>query len=55
MHRTTSLAPNYCYRCGNVASIFRILGDGETEVEVFEPVPSQGRIVPAREVTPYFL
>jgi len=48
-------APNYCYRCGNVASILK-LEDAETRTpKVFEAMPDDKRVIPARQVTPYFL
>lgn len=44
-------APNYCYRCGNVASIMEVK-DAEFEPEktfkIFHAVPDQERLAPAR-------
>ena len=49
-------APNYCYRCGNVASILEFSADAETkEPKLFEAVPSSQRVVPSKVTTPYFL
>ena len=39
-------APNYCYRCGNVAAILTINIDGEVAFSVFEPRPQHMRTVP---------
>jgi serine/threonine-protein phosphatase PP1-1 len=45
-------APNYCYRCGNVASIMT-LGQGiedappEPDFKIFSAVPDHRRAVPA--------
>ena len=66
-------APNYCYRCGNVASILQI-SDVDTRIpklfEVrlswisqirsvlqfyFQAVPDDQRVIPSKQVTPYFL
>ena len=65
-------APNYCYRCGNVASILQI-SDVDTRIpklfEVrlsgiyltytqefyFQAVPDDQRVIPPKQVTPYFL
>ncbi len=32
-------APNYCYRCGNLASILNLKGDGSQEFTVFNAAP----------------
>ena len=52
-------APNYCYRCGNVASIMRIGEDlkfGPENFKIFSAVPDNERTVPTRSTTtPYFL
>jgi len=48
-------APNYCYRCGNVAAILEFQ-DSETRTpKLFEAVADSERVVPPRQVTPYFL
>ncbi|KAJ2512275.1 Protein phosphatase methylesterase 1 [Coemansia sp. RSA 2049] len=44
-------APNYCYRCGNVASILKIEEDLEVtddSFQIFQAVPDKERIVPPR-------
>ncbi len=38
-------APNYCYRCGNVASIMEV-SDSETKFKIFDAVPDQDRFAP---------
>jgi serine/threonine-protein phosphatase 6 catalytic subunit len=48
-------APNYCYRCQNVASILQIETDGTKTPKMFEAVPNEHRVFPAPTVTPYFL
>jgi serine/threonine-protein phosphatase 6 catalytic subunit len=48
-------APNYCYRCGNVASILEFKSIDAREAKLFEAVPSSERSVPDRTTTPYFL
>ncbi len=52
-------APNYCYRCGNVASILRIGKDLEREFRVFRESPESLRSVPpppsAESLPHYFL
>ncbi|ORX90702.1 Metallo-dependent phosphatase [Basidiobolus meristosporus CBS 931.73] len=52
-------APNYCYRCGNVASIMQVKENSvvdERSFKIFEAVPDQERTAPARSGgTPYFL
>ncbi|CAD5216698.1 unnamed protein product [Bursaphelenchus xylophilus] len=48
-------APNYCYRCGNIASMFNINGNGEEVIRKFDCASMEERQVPDRMVTPYFL
>lgn len=48
-------APNYCYRCGNVASILDFKSSKERNVIIFKAVPDSERVIPAQQVTPYFL
>ncbi|KAI9679562.1 MAG: hypothetical protein M1817_005584 [Caeruleum heppii] len=39
-------APNYCYRCGNVASIMRLQEDLQPKFTIFSAVPDDQRAVP---------
>ncbi|KJH50512.1 hypothetical protein DICVIV_03362 [Dictyocaulus viviparus] len=48
-------APNYCYRCGNVAAVLSIAEDGARDVKYFTAVPQDRREVPEKVVTPYFM
>ncbi|KAL1607745.1 sporulation-induced protein [Paraconiothyrium brasiliense] len=50
-------APNYCYRCGNVASIMNLGEDLKPEFQIFSAVPDHRRAVPAGRGTrgEYFL
>ncbi|KAB0802547.1 hypothetical protein PPYR_04733 [Photinus pyralis] len=48
-------APNYCYRCGNVASIIDFQTPEVSEPKIFHAVPDSERVIPSRNVTPYFL
>lgn len=50
-------APNYCYRCGNVASIMAVDTDLNTKFSIFSAVPDDQRHVPAGRRGPgdYFL
>jgi len=49
-------APNYCYRCGNVASILALDGDLNREYRIFNAVAEGDRAVPPRSMgVPYFL
>ncbi|KAL8409521.1 hypothetical protein RB594_007820 [Gaeumannomyces avenae] len=50
-------APNYCYRCGNVASIMAVDRDLNTKFSIFSAVPDDQRHVPAGRRGPgdYFL
>jgi serine/threonine-protein phosphatase PP1-1 len=51
-------APNYCYRCGNVASIMTVPGNGsDTKFSIFSAVPDDQRHIPGgrRGAGDYFL
>eukprot|EP01129_Flabellula_baltica_P001657 TRINITY_DN115_c1_g1_i1.p1 TRINITY_DN115_c1_g1~~TRINITY_DN115_c1_g1_i1.p1 ORF type:complete len:317 (+),score=49.60 TRINITY_DN115_c1_g1_i1:32-952(+) len=49
-------APNYCYRCGNVASILELDENLKQEFRVFNAAPADRRGVPAKQPRPlYFL
>jgi len=48
-------APNYCYRCGNVASILQFTDVDNRTPKLFEAVPDEKRVIPPRQMTPYFL
>eukprot|EP01059_Diplonema_ambulator_P035017 TRINITY_DN812_c0_g1_i5.p2 TRINITY_DN812_c0_g1~~TRINITY_DN812_c0_g1_i5.p2 ORF type:complete len:308 (+),score=64.33 TRINITY_DN812_c0_g1_i5:116-1039(+) len=49
-------APNYCYRCGNVASILELDEHLQRNYKIFEAAPQEARGVPAKKPTPdYFL
>tara|TARA_R110002050_G_scaffold58296_6_gene131107 strand:- start:1696 stop:2037 length:342 start_codon:yes stop_codon:yes gene_type:complete len=49
-------APNYCYRCGNVASILALDEHLNREFKIFNAVPDADRVIPDRASTSnYFL
>ena len=48
-------APNYCYRCGNVASILAFNEDKSRQPKLFNAVPDAERVIPPHTTTPYFL
>jgi len=48
-------APNYCYRCGNVAAILALDANLNREFKIFDCVPENDRNVPARATVPYFM
>jgi serine/threonine-protein phosphatase PP1-1 len=50
-------APNYCYRCGNVASIMTVDKDLNPKFSIFSAVPDEARHVPPNRRGPsdYFL
>lgn len=48
-------APNYCYRCGNIAAILSFTDATQSEAKLFRAVPDDQRTVPAQNLTPYFL
>ncbi len=48
-------APNYCYRCGNIASILRFDDNLEREFRIFQEVPEQELSNDKRLRADYFL
>jgi len=49
-------APNYCYRCGNVAAILELDENLEKSFKIFEAAPQEARGVPLKNPPPeYFL
>uniref|UniRef100_A0A0G4IC55 Serine/threonine-protein phosphatase n=1 Tax=Chromera velia CCMP2878 TaxID=1169474 RepID=A0A0G4IC55_9ALVE len=55
-HRLVTVwsAPNYCYRCGNVAAIMNVMDSERRTFEVFKEVESTNQ-KPATLAVPYFL
>jgi len=49
-------APNYCYRCGNVAAILELDENLSRNFKIFEAAPHEARNVPSKKPHPdYFL
>jgi serine/threonine-protein phosphatase 4 catalytic subunit len=49
-------APNYCYRCGNVAAILELDENLTHDFKVFDAAPQEARGTPAKRAIPdYFL
>ena len=48
-------APNYCYRCGNVAAILALDEELNRDFKIFNAVPDSDRVIPPRTNVPYFL
>jgi serine/threonine-protein phosphatase 4 catalytic subunit len=49
-------APNYCYRCGNVAAILEMDEMLNQTFKIFKEAPPSAREVPAKKAAPdYFL
>ena len=48
-------APNYCYRCGNVASILQLDSSLDRKFEVFTAVEDSGKVQALSNFVPYFL
>jgi len=48
-------APNYCYRCGNIAAVLAFSTVKEREAKLFQAVSDENRVIPPRTTTPYFL
>jgi len=48
-------APNYCYRCGNVASIMVFDNELNYEFKIFNAIPDNDRLVPQKTGVNYFM
>lgn len=48
-------APNYCYRCGNKASILKLDENLEQKFEIFNAVNESSTSVHPKNIVPYFL
>jgi len=48
-------APNYCYRCGNVASVLSFDENLDREFKLFKEVPESSHVIPSRTAPTYFL
>jgi serine/threonine-protein phosphatase 6 catalytic subunit len=48
-------APNYCYRCGNVAAVLEIKDVQCPETKIFHAVPQEQQTKPESNASPYFL
>ena len=52
---TVFSAPNYCYRCGNAASVLEIGDDLSYYYQKYEPSPKEKENEPTKKVPGYFL
>lgn len=48
-------APNYCYRCNNIAAILQLDENLVRNFKTFKEVPESIKSVPPKNVLPYFL
>lgn len=49
-------APNYCYRCGNIASVMNVAGDLSVSFQLFEASSLNEGFIPSKKPPPeYFL
>lgn len=49
-------APNYCYRCGNVAAILELDENTDRQFKIFDAAPQDSRGAPAKKPqAEYFL
>ena len=48
-------APNYCYRCGNLAAIMEIDENMKFEIQTFDPAPRRGEAALEKYTPDYFL
>jgi len=48
-------APNYCYRCGNIASVLTLEENMAKTFHLFASVSDSSKIIPYKNIVPYFL
>ena len=48
-------APNYCYRCGNIAAILTFEENMESKPKFFTETEQNSTMVAPRQAVPYFL
>jgi hypothetical protein len=48
-------APNYCYRCGNIASVLAVDDHLNRDFKIFKEVVGDSEEQQRRNVVPYFL
>jgi len=48
-------APNYCYRCGNIAAILDLDENLKRSFKTFDAVTDSSKSIPPKSVLPYFL
>ena len=48
-------APNYCYRCGNMAAIMEVADDLTRTFQKFDPAPRRGEPEVGKNTPDYFL
>ena len=49
-------APNYCYRCGNIAAVLAFTDSEHKEAKLVRAVPDAERVIPqSTTITGYFL
>jgi len=48
-------APNYCYRCGNLASILQLDSEHTRTFKLFQPAPESSIEVPSQKPVAYFV
>lgn len=49
-------APNYCYRCNNIASILKLDENLNRDFKKFDAASHESRVIPAKKPIPeYFL
>jgi len=47
-------APNYCYRCGNVASILKLDENAASEFKIFHAASERARAMPVQRPLPHY-